>query len=129
MLAVRTRRLLFLLLLAGGLLAACDTEAPPMPTRLDAASLDGAVRLTWGPGGVSDIRKGYRLYRDTTPFEATEMTDERRVGGVLDRTTYVDSSVTNGTTYYYRVVGVGDGPSSDPSELASATPLPDPGRP
>jgi mannan endo-1,4-beta-mannosidase len=121
--------LLALVLLAGGLLAACDTEAPPMPTRLEAASLDGAVRLTWGPGGVSDLREGYRLYRDTAPFEAVELTDERRVGGVLKRTTYVDSSVTNGTTYYYRVVSVGGGPDSSPSGLASATPLPAPSRP
>jgi hypothetical protein len=36
--------------------------------------------------------------------------------------TYNDTDVTNGTTYYYRIIGVNEQGNSEPSNVASATP-------
>lgn len=133
LLAARAARLVrpILVFLAGGLLlVACDSETPsiPTPTGVEASSLDGAIRLEWNPGGVSPERSGYYIYRDTSSIE--RRTSRLRLGGLRERTAYVDSNVTNGTTYHYRFVGVSEGGTESPmSEEVTATPIPDPDRP
>ncbi len=120
-----------LVLLAGGLLlVACDSETPSIPTpdEVDASSLDGAIRLNWNPGGVSPDRAGYYIYRDTSSIQKRD--SRLRLGGLKERAAYLDSTVTNGTTYHYRLVGVSEGGTESPmSEEVTATPIPDPGRP
>ena len=66
-----------------------DVGIPSAPTGLAAAAGDARVTLTWtAPAGVT----GYRVYRDGS-LVASPAT-----------ATYVDTGVTNGTTYAYTVV-------------------------
>lgn len=75
----------------------------------------GQVRLTWGtqPTGIIE---GYHVYRATSeagPYQ--RITSETH-----PRPNYVDTSVTNGTRYHYRISIVnaaGEGPKSDPIEV------------
>jgi hypothetical protein len=94
---------------------------PSAPKSLSAAGSSGQVSLTWNPpehlGGSPTT--AYDLYRSTTPgsFGTTPIAS-------LSGTTlaYTDSSVTNGTTYYYVVEAVNALGHSPNSNTASATP-------
>src|SRR5438876_2439226 len=92
---------------------------PGAPQGLSAAPGDATVSLTWSPpssNGGSPITN-YRVYRGFTSGGETLLTTL----GVV--TSYSDTAVTNGVTYYYEVSAlnnVGEGPRS--SE-ASATPI------
>jgi len=97
-------------------------DGPPgAPIGLSALPGDGLVSLSWtAPSfdGNSPIT-GYRVYRGTSPAGETFL---QSVGP--GTTTFEDTSVTNGTTYYYKVSAenaLGEGPLS--SER-SATPGP-----
>lgn len=89
------------------------------PTNLQATSGNGRVTLTWtapSTDGGNPV-SGYKVYRGTTTGSVTLLAT---VGNV---TTYTDSSVSNGQTYYYTVSAVnsnGEGPQSDED---SATPV------
>jgi len=97
--------------------------APPLkpPTNLTARSGDRQVTLTWGAGS-GKWAGGYRVYRanadgswPTTPLATTASTT----------TTYVDTALTNGTSYSYRVTTLDTSSppkESAPSNTASATP-------
>src|SRR5438552_2355486 len=92
---------------------------PGAPQGLSAAPGDATVSLTWSPpssNGGSPITN-YRVYRGFTSGGETLLTTL----GVV--TSYSDTAVTNGVTYYYEVSAlnnVGEGPRS--SEV-SATPI------
>ncbi len=92
---------------------------PGAPQGLSAAPGDATVSLTWSPpssNGGSPITN-YRVYRGFSSGGETLLTTL----GVA--TSYSDTTVTNGVTYYYEVSAlnnVGEGPRS--SE-ASATPI------
>jgi subtilisin len=104
--------------------AATPSEPPPPPTapgapNLTAASAgNGSVALTWSApvsDGGSPI-SGYQIWRGTSSGGESLLTTV----GVT--TGYTDSSVSNGTTYYYQVAAVntvGPGPGSNER---SATP-------
>lgn len=94
---------------------------PTAPVALIAVASAGAVTLSWTP--PSNLGSGpitnYRIYRAINPGVGT--------GDLLTTigniTGYLDTSVTSGVTYYYRVVAVngsGDGPLSNE---AFATPF------
>jgi fibronectin type 3 domain-containing protein len=91
---------------------------PSVPASLAAQGLNGLVRLAWQPpasDGGSPVT-GYRIYRGETPGGKTLLAS---VGAF---TSYDDTAVVNGTTYYYEVSAenlVGEGPHS---AEASATP-------
>lgn len=90
----------------------------PTPT---AEAGDSRVDLSWEAASSSSIA-GYNLYRSTSPF--SDPSDAGKLNSTLIQgTSYVDASVTNGTTYYYRltVEGAG-GTESDASEQVTATP-------
>jgi uncharacterized repeat protein (TIGR01451 family) len=72
---------------------------PGVPTKLAVASGTGVAGLSWNAvaGATS-----YRIYRGTTPNG--EGTTPIAVGVV--GTTFLDTGLTNGTTYYYRVTAV-----------------------
>jgi predicted phage tail protein len=98
-----------------------EPTAPSAPKSLAAVGSSGQVSLTWNPpehlGGSPTT--AYDLYRSTTPgsFGTTPIAS---VGG--STLSYTDSSVSNGTTYYYVVRAVNAYGHSPNSNTANATP-------
>ena len=98
---------------------ASSPVAPSAPQSLAATAGSGSVSLTWSPpasnGGAAI--SGYNIYRGTSPNgEAT--TPVATVNG----TSFTDTGLTNGTTYYYTVKAVNSAGTSSASNEASATP-------
>lgn len=92
---------------------AAGGQGPAAPTGLTAAAGNSQVQLNWSGSAMV-----YNVKRSTTaggPY-TTLMSN-------VATNSFTDSTVTNGTTYYYVVSGVtyGEGPNSNE---ASATPLP-----
>ena len=85
------------------------------PTNLVATAGDSKVSLTWT--AVSNATS-YNVKRSTTAG-GTYTTIASNVTDV----SYVDTSVTNGTTYYYVVTAVNSAGESNTSNEASATPV------
>jgi hypothetical protein len=111
-----------------GMFAAYDTAAPitaPASPTLN-ASVDtqrGATLLDWAaPDDGGSPITGYQVYRGVTPGTATPY-------ATSTGTSFTDTGVTAGTTYYYRVVATNSVGSSDPSNEVSATPTTLPGAP
>jgi subtilisin family serine protease/fibronectin type 3 domain-containing protein len=105
--------------------SATPATVPGAPTLAVPTAGNASVGLSWTPpasNGGSAIT-GYKLYRGTTPGgEALLVT----LGNL---TSYADTAVTNGTTYYYKVSainGVGEGAQSTER---SAKPAAVPGAP
>ncbi|MGD0905023.1 MAG: glycoside hydrolase family 44 protein, partial [Terracidiphilus sp.] len=91
------------------------TVAPTAPTGLTAAGGNGLVTLNWT---ASTNATSYNVYRGTTA--GGESTTPIATG--VTAVTYVDSTVTNGTEYYYEVAAVNSIGTSGMSNEASATP-------
>jgi fibronectin type 3 domain-containing protein len=96
--------------------SATPATLPTAPQNLQASAGDTQVTLTWlepsSNGGLAITN--YLIYRGTTSGGEALLTT---VGNVL---TYVDTGLTNGQTYYYKVSAtnsVGEGPQS--SEISS----------
>jgi endonuclease I/fibronectin type 3 domain-containing protein len=73
-----------------------DTTAPLAPQNLVANAGDAQVILTWDANTESDLA-GYELFIATTsggPYNQVN-------ASLIVDTMYIDSAVTNGTTYYY----------------------------
>jgi subtilase family serine protease len=90
--------------------------APSAPAGLAASAGNATVTLSWSTSsGTAPIT--YNVYRSTsTTFGGTP------VASGLTSASYVDSSVTNGTTYYYEVTATNSVATSGASNVASATP-------
>jgi len=95
-------------------------DGPPgAPTSLAASPGDASASLSWNAPsftGGSPVT-GYRVYRGTSPNPTTALTPDVGV-----QTTYADTGLVNGTTYYYKVSALnanGEGPLSG---QAQATP-------
>ncbi len=89
----------------------------PMPTGLTATAGVGRVMLQWNSSG--DTAQGYRVQRATTsggPYTT--------IASWTANTTpqYTDTTVTNGTTYYYVVAAINQSGTSANSTQASARP-------
>jgi fibronectin type 3 domain-containing protein len=95
--------------------AATPVAPLPAPATLSATANVGQVALSWSSvvGATS-----YNLYRSTTP--GGEGSTPYQSG--LTGTTYTDTNVTNGTTYYYQVAAVNLGGPGNYSGEQSATP-------
>ena len=90
--------------------------APSPPTGLSATPGDSQVALTWN---ASASATSYNVKRATTPGGPYTT-----IAPNVTATSHTDTTVANGTTYYYVVSAVNaDGESADSSEL-SATPNP-----
>ena len=90
-------------------------SAPSAPTGLTASGGNAQVALG---GTASSGATSYNVYRGTT--SGGESATALATG--LTGTSYTDSSVTNGTTYYYKVAAVDASGTSGMSNEASATP-------
>ena len=94
--------------------------APTAPQNLQANAGNGQVGLTWSApasDGGSQIT-GYRVYRGTSPNPTTALTPDLGVA-----TSFQDSGLTNGQTYYYKVSALNAVGESPLSNQASATPV------
>jgi hypothetical protein len=113
-----------LLVIAALFASASPASARPAlkpPTNLTATAGDQKVTLSWTASSSRNVG-GYRVYRQnadgTWPATATATTS-------ASTTSYADGSLTNGTTYTYRVTAVDSSSppnESAPSNTASATP-------
>ncbi len=93
--------------------------APSAPQNLVATGSNNQVSLQWSApasNGGSPITE-YKVYRGTT--SGGESTTPI---ATVTTTSYTDSTVTNGQTYYYYVTAVNSVGESSPSNEASATP-------
>ncbi|MBQ8410898.1 MAG: fibronectin type III domain-containing protein, partial [Ruminiclostridium sp.] len=82
-----------------------------VPQNVSVINGDGKVTISWS--NVSGATK-YRLQRTTGSAWSTIV--------YPSATSYTDTSVTNGTTYKYRVLAYVNGAWSTPSDYATATP-------
>jgi hypothetical protein len=91
-----------------------DLLIPSSPTNLTATAGNAQVTLNWS--AVTGAT-GYNVKRSTTPGGPYSTVAENVYG-----TTYLDTAVVNGTTYYYVVTAINAGGESANSNEASATP-------
>jgi hypothetical protein len=90
--------------------------APSAPTGLTASSGNAQVKLTWT---ASSGATSYNVYRGT----AANGESTTAIATGVTTASYTDTTVTNGTPYYYKVAAVNAGGTSALSNEASATPL------
>jgi fibronectin type 3 domain-containing protein len=98
--------------------SSCGSAAtvPGAPT-LSASAGDAVVHLTWTvPSDGGSPITNYKVYRGTTSGGETLLTT---VGNV---SSFDDTAVTNGNTYYYQVSAVNGVGEGSPSNEVSATP-------
>ena len=84
------------------------SSPPPAPAGLRAVSTNqqNEIQVAWNAVGTGGL-DGYHLYRSTAPFTdpkgsgVTRLTDSS-----LSDTSFVDSGLGDGTTYYYRATAV-----------------------
>ena len=96
-----------------------SATAPPAPLSLVATPGNAQVSLTWN---ASTGATGYNVYRSTTSgFYTTALASN------VATTSYTDTTVSNGTHYYYVVTAVNatneeSGPSNEANALPAAPP-------
>jgi subtilisin family serine protease/fibronectin type 3 domain-containing protein len=101
---------------------------PGAPSGLTATAGNGQVALSWtvpASNGGSAIT-GYKLYRGTVAG------GETYTGITVSDTTYTNTGLTNGTTYFFKVSavnGVGEGSLSNEATATPVAPLTAPGAP
>ncbi len=100
---------------SAGSITISTTQAPPAPSNLSATAGTGQVSLSWS---ASTGAASYNVYRGTAAGgeSATPLATN------ITATSYVDSSVINGTKYFYKVAAVNAGGTSGMSNEVSATP-------
>jgi predicted phage tail protein len=94
---------------------------PGVPTQLVATPGDGQVQLSWRPpandGGSAVL--GYRLYWSQDPNGKFTLIP-------ISGTSYLQSGLGDGLTYYYKVAAVnqvGEGPATEIVSVTTVTPL------
>ena len=94
---------------------------PPAPPGLPTATgIPGSIALFW-PANTEPDLAGYILYRSTDPNLPTEKWT-RLTPQIYTKTTFTDTNVETGKTYYYFVRAVDTtGNRSDPSKVVSET--------
>ncbi len=96
--------------------AGTTLSAPNAPTGLAATVGNGTVNLTWNASGGATSYTVKRGLASGGPFAAIATLG-------TSATSYPDSGLTNGTTYYYVVTGANSAGTSPNSAVLSATPL------
>jgi hypothetical protein len=101
---------------AAGIGGGGTTSPPAAPTNLSATAGNSQATLSWtGSTGATS----YNVYRATS--SGGEGSTPITTG--LTGTSYTNTGLTNGTTYYYKVAAVNSGGTSTQSNEASATPV------
>ncbi|MFH5831760.1 hypothetical protein [Halalkalibaculum sp. DA384] len=103
-----------------------DTTVPPVPKAVTGETGNGELVIDWDAVYGDDLQ-GYYVYRAENSIPDSTSLDPINGGKPVSGTSYTDSTVTNGTTYHYRISSV------DTSENESGlsvelvlTPFPDP---
>lgn len=96
-----------------------DPVVPAAPENLESLSDDSQITLDWSEATDAE---SYSVYRATSSGDA--MTGTPQTEG-LTETTFTDTDVENGTTYYYQVTATAD-EEGDPSDEVEVTPFPEP---
>ena len=106
--------------------SATPVDAPPAaPTGLVATPASTQVALDWGDNAEPDLA-GYNVYRSTTQGGPHTQIN----GALVAVSSYTDTGLTNGVTYYYVVTAEDSGGNeSGTSNEVSATPNPLPPAP
>ncbi len=91
-------------------------SVPSTPTGVTATAQNGSVTLSWT---ASAGAASYNVYRGATA--GGEAAAPLHSG--LTATTYTDSGLTNGATYYYTIAAVNSGGTSAPSAEVHAVPV------
>ncbi|GIF18979.1 pectin methylesterase-like acyl-CoA thioesterase [Actinoplanes tereljensis] len=94
--------------------APADITAPATPASFAATGGDGSITLTWAANGEADLA-GYRLYRGA-------VSPANLVASGLTTTSYLNTGLTNGTTYTYALVAVDAAGNTSVPATAGATP-------
>jgi hypothetical protein len=95
-----------------------DVVEPAVPSGLSATAGDKQVVLTWSANSESDL-KSYKVYGGTSA-SPTALLSTVNAG----TETYTHTSLTNGTTYYYRISAVDNsGNESSKTSDVNATPV------
>ena len=89
---------------------------PGAPTNLAAAAGDGIVAMTWAPPSSGGSVTSYNVYRGTAAGQETLLSSAGNA------TSYTDTTVTNGVTYYYKVTATNAAGEGSPSTSAPASP-------
>ncbi len=85
-----------------------DTEAPPIPTNLQASADNSSVSLSWSQAQINDV-VGFRILRGS-------MGNATTLVAIVTSTTYTDLNLVNATEYCYRIEAYdAAGNTSDPS--------------
>jgi hypothetical protein len=99
-----------------------DTTPPGPPGGLMATAGNLVVTLDWADNTESDVA-GYIVYRSADPPEISSRTWTSVAAPTSSA--HADSTVVNGTTYFYRVTALdASGNESSPSGEVAATPTP-----
>jgi alpha-tubulin suppressor-like RCC1 family protein len=93
------------------------TVAPGIPTNVVARAGNRSATIDWAASVVGAQYTVLRSLLPDGPFFPISVPAQFRAA-----TTYVDSGLTNGTTYYYEVVATNRFGASPPSAVVSATP-------
>jgi parallel beta-helix repeat protein len=99
-------------------ISATPKALPSEPTNVQANAADSYIVLMWDPpisdGGFPVLN--YSIYRGETQGEETYLI---KIGNILS---YNDTDVTNGVTYYYRLIAFNDLGEGLSSQIVNATP-------
>ena len=105
---------------SSSVIASATPYGPPgVPISLEVAPGNMEVHLTWShpdDDGASPI-EGYVILRGTSSDSLRELAQ------LGDVTSYLDTSVTNGQTYYYTVAAINEAGAGDHTDPVSATPF------
>jgi hypothetical protein len=93
-----------------------DELVPMGPASLQALVQDASALVLWDPVPRST---GYFLYRQSSGTSAFVRVNRRPIDGL----SYLDSGLTNGVPYRYRVTAIVDGQETVPSPVTSVTPM------
>jgi hypothetical protein len=99
----------------GAIITVTTGSAPAAPTGLSATASNAQVKLSWT---ASSDATSYNVYRGTAA--GAEVSTPVATG--VTTTTYTNTGLTNGTTYFYKVAAVNASGTSAMSNEASAKP-------
>ncbi|MBK8205161.1 MAG: hypothetical protein IPK87_00075 [Planctomycetes bacterium] len=84
------------------------------PTDLKITAGDTRMRLEWSASDQAALTNaGYNVYRTTNPADSVPWGSPLNGGTPITATSYNDSSLSNGTTYYYYVTVIDTNPTPD----------------